>query len=234
MNQKVGRPTAEQPKNKVVSVRIDNSMLNILENSSSSESPNLAEIMRSNIPTILPSKHFNSMLCLNNLRELEIASDKCYEYLKGTSDFIHLSEIQERFPAYIFEYANDKFILHIKRPTYKVRAFRQRYEQGYNDIIETVKPYYTEGADYSIYMDGERMITFGDGWREEFKIFPEILCHQQTLNENEVMAKKIIEILEKSGIRCEIWPGYYVKPFPIIVKEIENEQYFKPINGIEQ
>lgn len=181
------------------------------------------------LPTILPSKDFENMLSMDSLCKLEAYSTRCHEFFDNTTEDIKLSEIQAKFPAFVFNEGN-RNVLYIKHPTYKIAVFDEKFSFSYSGLENLIEKSGYAAKDYLMYIQPNTVIVIGGHHvKKELPCITEILCLRNSLSDNEILANEISSILKENSISYDIWPSYYLMPKNIKVKLIDDERYVEVV-----
>lgn len=194
-------------KEKNIKVRIEDKGYNSLENIASKTESTKSAVLRNSIPEIVTSKEFDNLLNIHNLIYLEKKANECLDFFMK-KNYLPVQQVAERFPAFVMD-----DMLHIKYPTYKVLFPPYVEEKEINKVLENLK---LNESDYVKYED---MVFVFNTEKHDKKIAYFLLALKADLEANKQLIQKIIKEFDLHGMKCTVYPAYYLKPFKLNLSE---------------
>ena len=220
----VGRPRRDELSN-IIKFTVDDKTAEAIRLLADEKSISQSEVMRKLTP-IISSKNYETLIPVLAIEQLQKLSDQCWTYLHTPTACFPVDEISDVMPAFVTTLKTP--MVYVKYPTFKIDvynrldSFSDEEPQELDKLLKDVKNrsgvYYTP-VDYII-QDTEIAEL-------DFRFISEVMCLSTDLMINQETKNSIVEILEKNGYSCSVYPAYCLRTAPIEL--IDDNKFFRLI-----
>lgn len=220
----VGRPAQPDLKN-IIKCKVDDLTSNTIKELSKSYSKSQSDILREIIP-IVSSKDFEGLIPKIALEQLQKISEECWNQLHIPNSLFEVAKVSDNMPAFITSW--EPPMIHVKYPTYKINICSKENlssidnQNKIDEILRSVSlekrsKVFSSPINYIVPYNGFPII--------ETSFIFEVMCLNNTLEDNIKTKDQIISLLEESEYAYSVCSAYCIHSERIVF--LEENKYFK-------